>query len=501
MAGRSGGRVGQSWRRFQRRPLGVRIASIVLIVVIVAGIAYAVSAGPSSSAKKPTLATTPSDITPVDEASTSSVGVTAHTITVAFPVSNLSALSSSLGFATDVEYSEQAKAINLFVDQINNSGGINGRMIKPLIVNINPTDETAMRALCKDWTEGSGAVFAVLDGVGTWTGDNQLCITQEGHTPLISQWTTVSNWTDMGSPYLWWTGPDDASILAATVSWGVGAGLLGGDRKVGVIAGDRPSDQLALDSYLLPDLKKAGVTPIVETIAADPSDAAETIADAPLIVEKLKSDGVTSVIPLIPFNVFFPILQAQTSQEYFPRLLLSDYEFSIESGLGLIPVPFEKALNGQEGITTETLGGIDDNRPYSEGGYDPGDLSCFDTWHKAYPQIPKGNMNFYIEEQGPIQGWCQEIRLFAQAARGAGPNLNRRTFVEAMSRISNFAGGYSPVLSYGPDRFAGPADYRVVELHTNIPATSACKTPKPPLGPQTVCWVIKKNWQPLPQTG
>ena len=54
MAGRSGGRVGQSWRRFQRRPLGVRIASIVLIVVIVAGIAYAVSAGPSSSAKKPT---------------------------------------------------------------------------------------------------------------------------------------------------------------------------------------------------------------------------------------------------------------------------------------------------------------------------------------------------------------------------------------------------------------------------------------------------------------
>ena len=42
-----------------------------------------------------------------------------------------------------------------------------------------------MRALCKTWTEGSPAAFAVLDGLGDWTGDNQLCITQEGHTPFI----------------------------------------------------------------------------------------------------------------------------------------------------------------------------------------------------------------------------------------------------------------------------------------------------------------------------
>ena len=207
------------------------------------------------------------------------------------------------------------------------------------------------------------------------------------------------------------------------------------------------------------------------------------------------------MIPLIPFNVFFPILEAQKTQQYSPRLLLSDYEFSIESGLGLIPVPFEQELNGQEGITTETLGGIDDNRPESEGGYDPGVRGCFDTWHKAYPQVPKGNLNYFIEEQGPIQGWCQEIRLFAQAAKAAGPDLNRRTFVEAMSRVKNFPGGYSPVLSYGPDRFAGPSQYRVVELHTNLPATSACKTPLGHIPPQLVCWVVMKNWQPLPGPG
>ncbi len=84
------------------------------------------------------------------------------------------------------------------------------------------------------------------------------------------------------------------------------------------------------------------------------------------------------MIPLIPFNVFFPVLQAETDQQYFPRLLLSDYESSIETSLGLLPVPYAKALDGQEGVTTETLGGIDDDRPQSQGGYDTGRAQLLD---------------------------------------------------------------------------------------------------------------------------
>jgi hypothetical protein len=222
--------------------------------------------------------------TPVGQATTSTRGVTSTQINVVFPVVNLQALSSQFGFAGDVEYTEQTKAIDLYVKQINDAGGINGRKINAIIQSFDPTSESGMRALCKDWTEGSPAAFAVLDGVGDWTGDNELCVTQEGHTPFIGQWTTVSNWTQQGSPYLWWTGPDDSSILQATVAWGHSTGLLGGAKKVGVIAGDRASDQLALNQYLLPDLKRIGVTPVVETMAANPSESASTNSDAPLVV-------------------------------------------------------------------------------------------------------------------------------------------------------------------------------------------------------------------------
>ena len=136
--------------------------------------------------------------TPVTEGQHERRGVTSTTINVVFPVVNLQALSSEIGFAGDVEYTEQAKAIKLFVGQINQSGGINGRKINPIISYFDPTNESNMRALCKDWTEGSPAAFAVLDGVGDWSGDNELCITQEGHTPFLGQWTTVSNWTQQG---------------------------------------------------------------------------------------------------------------------------------------------------------------------------------------------------------------------------------------------------------------------------------------------------------------
>ncbi len=495
MAGPGGSRLGRSWRRFRRRSASVQIVSVALAVVLVLVVVFAVGAGSPVKKGRSTTGTVGAV-----RASASSAGVTTHNIRVVFPVSNLSSLASNLGFAGDIEYSEQNKAIKLFVKLINDTGGINGRTIDVSIVNFDPTNESQMRALCKDWTDGSSPAFAVLDGVGTWTGDNQLCITQEGHTPLLSQWTTVTNWTRQGSPYLWWTGPDDAAILQATVDWGLSAGLLGAQVKVGVIAGNRASDTVALNQYLLPDLRRAGIAPVVKTIASDPSDTASTDSQAPLVVQQLRSDGVTSVIPLIPFNVFFPVLAAETQQQYFPKLLLSDYEESIESALGLLPFPYEKALDGQEGLTTATLGGIDDTRPEADGGYDPGVRSCFTAWHKAYPQVPKGNQNDYLEEQGPVQGWCQEIRLFAAAATAAGRHLDRRTFDAAMAKISNFPGGYSPILTYGPDKFSGPTQYRVVRLHTNSPPSSQCKFPMNHI-PQGVCWVVVNDWQPLPGAG
>src|ERR1700689_3359419 len=258
--------------------------------VAVLGSAVALGlAAPAGAASAPT---------PVTQASTSARGVSPGTINVVFPLISFSSIEGEFEIESDAEYGEQTKAIHLFVNQINDAGGINGRKINPMIVGFDPTNPNEQQALCKQWTQGNPPGFAVVDGLGTWEGVNQLCITQQGHTPMLSQWSTTTNWTDLGSPYLWWTGADDGPGLAETVRWGLSSGRLRHGRKVGVVVSDQASDQAALNQSLLPDLKKIGVTPLVETVAADLGETASTDSDATLAVERFKAQGVNSVIPL-----------------------------------------------------------------------------------------------------------------------------------------------------------------------------------------------------------
>jgi hypothetical protein len=496
--------LGRSWRRLRRRPRATQVRTALIVIAIVVGLvawlvlAPAGTPGGSGTAGAAEVASSTS-ATPVTQASTSNRGVDATSINVVFPIVAINSLAGKEGFAADKEFNEQIPAIHLYVNQINNSGGINGRKINPIIVQFDPTNNANMQSLCRQWTQGSPAVFAVVDGIGTWEQDNQLCVAQQGQTPLLSAWSTTTNWTNLGSPYLWWTGADMAPVLAAVVQWGKSSGRLGHGKKVGVVVSDQAADQAALNDYMLPDLKKAGITPLVQTVAGSADQTATTNSNAQLAVEKFKAAGVQSVIPLIPENAFFPYIGAENSQQYYPQLLLSDYQSTIEVALGLIPVPYLQALNGQEGVSTETLGGIDDNRPQAQGGYDPGTRACYTTWHAFHPKPIAGTLYHYIEEQGPIQAWCGAIGLFATAAKGAGKDLNRRTFVEAMSKITNYPGTLSPVWTFGPDKFYGPTQYQVVKVHNNVPPTTQCKHPKAPKA-QGTCWVTVQPFRPLPTT-
>jgi hypothetical protein len=66
-----------------------------------------------------------------------------------------------------------------------------------------------------------------------------------------------------------------------------------------------------------------------------------------------------------------------------------------------------------------------------------------------------------------------------------------------MSKITNFPGTYSPILSYGPNKRYGPTQYQVVKLHNNVPPSSQCKLTSQGK-PQGTCWVTVQPFQPLP---
>ena len=68
---------------------------------------------------------------PVTKASTSAWGCTATSINVVFPIISFTSIEGEFEIESDAEYGEQTKAIHLFVNQINDAGGIHGRKINP----------------------------------------------------------------------------------------------------------------------------------------------------------------------------------------------------------------------------------------------------------------------------------------------------------------------------------------------------------------------------------
>lgn len=480
--------VRRGWRRFRGRRVATQIVALVVALGVVGGVVAVGSAAIPSSSTKSAAGTPGANAGPA-QAAPSTSGVTKDSVTVVFPVIDLSAIANASGL--DVGDENSTQAITTFVDDVNTRGGINGRHFVARIEKFNPYDDADMRAKCKDWTQ-SGNVFAVIDATGAWTGDNQLCITQEGKTPLLSNWTTTTDWTRRGNPYLWWIGPDDSAVLRNLVHWATARHLLTKGVKYGILAGDRSSDAIALRNYLEPALRAAGLpAPEVETLSASTSDQATVQAQAPVAVARLKRNGVGTVIPLAPFNALRPYLAAATQQHYFPKLLLSDYESSVSLALGLAELQHPGALDGQLGTTSQTLGNLNRPHPTEYPGYPPGGVSCFDTWVAKHPDYARA------EGQGPIMSWCEATRLFADAARKAGPNLDRRTFTDAMKTITDFDAALYPKLQYGSTRRAGASEYRVVRIHKNDRAHNGCPGRQLDGQPFGSCWLIVNDFRPM----
>ena len=444
-----------------------------------------------------------SRITPVSKASTSSRGVTAHSINVEFPVANLQSLSSQFGFAGDVEYTEQVKAIDLFVHHVNADGRHQRPDDQPDDHDLRSDQRCRVARRCaRTGPRGARPSSPCSTASGRCTGDSQLCITQQGHTPFLGQWTTVSNWTTAGLALPVVDGARRRRHLAGDRELGAQlAASLGRSRKVGVLAGDRASDQLALKKYLLPDLKKIGVHPVVVTIPAQPSETAATNSAAQLAVERFKGAGVNSLIPLIPFNAFFPVLADETSQNYFPRLLLSDYENSIESALGLIPDPVREGT-GRPGGRDDRDAGRRRRLPAAvPGRLRPGRPAVLGHLAQGVPADPQG----------------QHERLH----RGAGsrPGLVPGDPALRRGRHHGRKGSQHGGPSSRPCRGSptSPADTRPCSATgrtsssvrpstkwsacTQPPAQQPCAgCPSGTLPPQVVCWHVVQTWKPLPAT-
>jgi hypothetical protein len=412
-----------------------------------------------------------------------------------FTYPDLGPVGATLGLAGTSE--DEKSSINAFVKDINDKGGILRRKIDPEITSYNPLDESDMRSKCITWTRDE-KVFAVIDIIGAWHDDQQLCVTQEGNTPLLSPWTTVTDWVNRSKGNLWWANADQVDTLLNLIPWAKGRGYLGNGVKFGVVAATREADTLAL-KYLNDGLRRAGLKPThVQTIHFDTQSTAQANAEATVAVQQFKQDNDTVILPLLPYNTLQTFLRAAGSQSYYPRLLLSDYEQGLTVALGMAEIGgFKRNLQDTIGPTAVVLG--NDDGPVGAHAYGPAPMDCFNTFKKyvdpaAYRSLPNhSDWDGNLESTGTAMTTCEETRLFAHAATLAGANLTRAGFNAAMATITSFAGTVVPDLRFGPNRHAGPHLTRTIQVHVNDDNRCPLKPP-PKRNVQGSCWLILQDF-------
>lgn len=409
-------------------------------------------------------------------------GVSEEKIKVVFPWFDPTAAFAITGGQEETP-EDYPKTIDAMVKAVN-AVGICGRKIEPLIREFNPLNEADMDAKCRQWANDD-KVFAVVDSAA-WHGSHQLCVAQDQDLPLISEWVTVpEEGAAKADDFLWWTAPDSRETINNWVIWAHEKGLISPSIKVGIAAGDRPFDAAAL-RVMRDALGKVGITPTHEArIAFDPATGQ---AQASVEMTQMKNKGVQVVFPLISF-VSFSLWLNQIERQWDspgawrPRHLLSDYESTIVVGEAVIGPVFPKALNGSPGPSFLRLG-----EWHAPKRYAPAEQRCNDAWKAAYPKAQ--NLN----NAGVGMRYCQNVFLFAEAARRAGRNLTRESWSEAMKTISSYESPTTPMLSFGPGNWSGPTMVRDLELRTD---GKGCEKQQFSSEDDRTCYLIPRDFHPM----
>jgi hypothetical protein len=347
-------------------------------------------------------------------------GVTDDTVKIGFTYINLDDLREA--GVIDTNHGPYAEHMQVLVDDLNDRGGINGRMVEVVSVGFDPVGAEAQQADCVEFTEDE-EVFAILGGL---RGDNVLCYTEQHDTVAV----TAGNMTEerlsrSTAPYSTAEASTDRKVTEF-VDRAVEEGLFEG--KTLAVHATEPQDQATVTDVLVPALEEAGVDVAYESLlegsGADVGSAAEAAA---LNTEAMRQAGVDAVFvvgdTIVVGNEF-------VAADFAPSLFLAD----MNSALGLA---VDTDLSHFDEVFA--FGAFTDVYRFEEATFQE---ECVPAWDAAHPEDPVVSPNDVVEG-GPnhtvgLGLACRALKMFTLAAEGAGDDLDNATFQEGLEGVGEF---------------------------------------------------------------
>ena len=400
----------------------MRVLGLVLALAVIVGACG--SSGSSNASKTPSAnATVTTQATVTDKSL--GTGVTPTSIKVGVMMIDFNCVTQFV----DSLRPDQQQAFQIFIDDVNAKGGINGRKFVPVYKTYCPINNTTELTACTSLTEDDH-VFAAIGSFYDPSGDAQLCFTKQHKTPIIAD--SLTDPLAGKTPGLMLT-PDIAperrlSVIMALLK---SKGTLTG-KKVATVSDS--SNHPRAKSVVDPALKDLGVergTDAVLSITGSDTTAAQAQLDS--FIERWKSDG-TNALVLVGQDVASKQFVEKIKAAIPNMLLVADNTSILDAGRE--EQKAHKSPNPYAGaITAEGQTGVEHTKT-------PHFAFCRDIWERATGRkvpspnvvikLPNGKQN---DIYGEVEDGCLFTNFFATIAKRVGPYLNDTNWVHT---VDNF---------------------------------------------------------------
>jgi hypothetical protein len=234
-------------------------------------------------------------------------GVTEDSIKVGVVYPDLEAIRDVIV----LDYGDYEATFQALFDDINERGGINGRMLDPVYAPVNPIGPESAAAACEKLTE-EDEVFVTI---GLFLTDTMLCHVEEHESAVIGGTMTPALLDKAKAP--WFTTEPSVDLQIDAIREFNEADLFDGKLAVMALA----VDEALLHDMVEPALEAAGVKPVDVAVLESPEADPVSIDEARGIAERFQAAGATQVLLIGQAGINWASGLEQTS--YRPEMLFA----------------------------------------------------------------------------------------------------------------------------------------------------------------------------------
>jgi hypothetical protein len=443
-----------------RVPRSVALVAVVGSLLAACGGGGSKAAAPTTAAASAAGASVASGTSAAPAALTASFrGVTPSTIKIGVINVDFNCIKQFV----DETFGNQPAIDQVLIDDLNAHGGVLGRKLVAVYRSYCPIGNAGALAACTAFTEDD-KVFAVLGLLYDNTGDADLCLTRD-HQTIYEGFELRQQWVDQSPPGLMVT----VDITAERRSL-VLLNLLRAQGKLAArkVATFTDTDTVAtVNKVVKPALDTMGVpqgSPAAVTIIGSDTTAAQAQLDS--FIEKWKAEGVTAVWmagQYVAHKQFVEKIKARMPD----ALLLVDGVGSAQQSAqdvttaGLKPNPYDGMI---------TANGWSDNEQWAS----PSLQQCVKTYEAGSGQgvvapadVKPGPDGKRVQVWAAIRDFCGDLKMFAQVAARAGPNLTNATWRQALDTFGPIDLGV-PYASLHAGKYDADNSFRLVVFDSTV---------------------------------